>query len=607
MKPSLQPGASIATATTLEILRRVLAEHGRANLKSYAGILVLMIGVAGCTALSAWFMKHLVNAATAETPSVSIFYFPILVSSLFIVKGLLSYFQEVGVARVGARIVGDVQRRLYDHLLHMDIGFFQRRSSADLITRMSNGANAVRDAIKLAFLGLGRDALTVIGLCVVMIIQDAVLFAIVLATAPLAYLLLRNLSARTKKAAKSEAAGMADIVALTRETSQGVRVLKAYQLEQLLRDRMMGATLAVEAQRNRLARVKAAVAPLSEVLSGLAIGLVILYASWRSQGNPEHIGSLFSFITALLMAGEPLRRLSRLHVDMTTATERIRMLYGLFEEQAADSLTSRQRELVVSRGDVAFDNVSFGYRPTVPVLDRVSFTCPGGKITALVGGSGAGKTTILGLMQGFFIPTSGDITIDGTHLNDVSLASLRGAMSYLDQEAFLFEGTVEENIVGSCTDRDRSRVMEAARFAGADRFIETLAHGYETPIRELASNLSGGQKQRLAIARAFYKNAPLLLLDEPTSALDGATEEHIRQAIFSLAEGRTTVIVAHRLSTIRQADLIHVLDAGRVVESGSHTELMQRGGAYARLFASTLQDGEEGDAAATSQRHRESA
>jgi ATP-binding cassette subfamily B protein len=545
-----------------------------------------MIIVAASTALSAWIMKDLVNSALARSEANSVLYFPLLVCGLFLVKGIFAYLQEVGVAKIGARIVAEVQERLYDHILHMDVGFFQRRSSGDLITRMSNGANAVRDALNLTAVTLGRDLLTVVGLSIVMLVQDPILFAIVITTAPIAVLMLRRLSAMAKKATKSEAGGMAEVVSLTRETSQGIRMLKSFRLEKLLKMRMSAATRAVEEQRNKLARVRAAVAPLSEILSGFAIAAVIFYGAWRSQTDPDSIGRLFSFITALLLAGEPLRRLSRLHVDLATASERIAMLYSILDMPALEAAGRDKPSLLVKEGQIVFDNVTFSYNKAKPVLNAVSLTCPGGKTTAILGVSGGGKTTLLGLLQGFFRPTKGSIRIDGTPIEAVLLTSLRDQIAYLDQEAFLFEGTIEDNIVGSCAVRDANRVAEAATLAGAEQFILSTKQGYQTRVQELGSNFSGGQKQRIAIARAFYKNAPILLLDEPTSALDHEAEVHIRDALKTLSRGRTTIVVSHRLSTVQDADMIYVLAGGEVRESGTHQQLMVRGGIYAVQYKS---------------------
>jgi ATP-binding cassette subfamily B protein len=293
---------------------------------------------------------------------------------------------------------------------------------------------------------------------------------------------------------------------------------------------------------------------------------------------------LFSFITALLLAGEPLRRLSRLHIDLATASERIAMLYTIFDMRPVEAPDASKRSLVVKDGQIVFDNISFCYQKNKPVLNAVNLTCPGGRTTAILGVSGGGKTTLLGLVQGFFRPTKGSIFIDETPISEVSLESLRDQIAYLDQEAFLFEGTIEDNIVGSCLVRDPIRVAEAARLAGAEQFILSLKHGFQTTVQELGTNFSGGQKQRIAIARAFYKDAPILLLDEPTSALDHDAEVHIRDALKNLSRGRTTVVVTHRLSTVRDADVIYVLAGGQVLESGTHQELMARGGVYAGQY-----------------------
>lgn len=582
--------------TTFDVVRRVLLEYGRAHAVGYAIVISFMVIVALCTSLSAWIMKDLVNAALGTDNVQSVLYFPLLVAGLFIIKGCFSYLQQVGVARIGARIVADVQRQLYAHLLRMDMAFFQQRSSGELITRMQNGAGAVREAINLVAVTLGRDLLTVIGLCCVMLFQDPVLFFIVLGLAPIAAFALRQLSATAKHVTKSETSGMATIVSLTRETSQGIRMLKSFQLENILQDRMNAATAQLEARRNKLAQIKAAVAPLSEVMSGFGIAAVVLYGTWITQDDPKNIGSLFSFLTALLLAGEPLRRLSRLHIDLATAAERISLMYAIFDTPPVELDDGVGENLVVRDGDIRLRDVTFDYPTGKRALNGINLDIPGGKVTALVGPSGGGKTTILGLLQAFFRPKSGEITIDGVSLRNISLASVRRNISYLDQEAFLFEGTVEDNIVGSCTIRDRARVINAAQMAGADDFIQRMAEGYDTPVRELATNLSGGQRQRIGMARAFYKNAPILLLDEPTSALDSATEAQIRKAVSTFSQGRTTVVVAHRLSTVKSADLIHFIADGTVLESGTHSELLALGGHYASQLRTYLVDDEAEEA-----------
>ena len=386
-------------SSTYAIVRRVMLEQGSKYLGSYLIVFVFMVIVAGCTSLSAWLMKNLVNATMTPDSTTSPIYYPLLVSGLFIVKGAFSYFQDISVTRIGGRIVNSMQTELYDHLLRMDVAFFHKQSSSHLITRMTNGANAVREVINLVAVTLGRDLLTVLGLCGVMIAQDPWLFVIVLATAPIAGFLLRQLSAAAKNATKSETHGLTEILSLTRETVQGIRMLKAFQLEDVLAKRMQTATAATEQRRNQLARIKASVAPISEILSGVAIGAVVLYATLRSQANPENVGALFSFIAALLLAGEPLRRLSRLHIDLTTATERVAMFYDILDKTQVEPVIDDRPALTIKQGDIEFKGVSFAYPGSQKnVLSDFSIAFPGGKFTAVVGMSGGGKTTILSLI-----------------------------------------------------------------------------------------------------------------------------------------------------------------------------------------------------------------
>ena len=340
---------------------------------------------------------------------------------------------------------------------------------------------------------------------------------------------------------------------------------------------------ALQRLNNKIVAVKARVNPLMETAAGLAIAAAVAYAGWRTMSHGRSPGEFFAFIAALLMAGEPLRRLSRLHLQLVSSAVQVRMLYDILDTPAAEADSAPKSPLVVTRGEVRFDNVSFAYRKSTPVLNELSFTAPAGKTTALVGLSGSGKTTVFNLLQRLWRPSSGRITIDGQALDDVSLASLRRQIALVSQDVFLFEGTIRENLVGNQKDCSDEAIRAAARAAHADEFISRLPEGYDTPVGELGGRLSGGQRQRLSIARAFLKDAPLILLDEPTSALDSETERIIQTALQSLTHGRTTIVIAHRLATVARADVIHVLDGGMVVESGTQAELLRHDGRYARL------------------------
>ncbi|MDH4981181.1 ABC transporter ATP-binding protein [Hyphomicrobium sp. D-2] len=570
-------------ASTFEIVRRLALEHFGSYARRYAGAFVLMSIFAGCTALTAWLMKDVVNRIFVAQDRHAMVWLPLVICGLFIVKGFAAYFQEVSLAQIGNRIVADTQRRLFGHVLQMDASFFLRQSSAELVTCISQRAGAVRDVLNILALGVGRDLFTLLSLLAVMLSQDVMMTAMAVVVGPIIAVGLRRLTKRVRNAANSEFQSMTNVVATMRESAQGIRIVKSFQLEPVMEQRMGDAIGAVERVNNKLTQIQSLTNPLIETAGGVAVAGVVAYAGWRSVTSGQTPGELFAFLTALLMAADPLRRLSRLQLQLAAAAAGARTLYAIIDTPVRESRDATPA-LAVDRGEVSFDGVSFAYQANASVLRDLSFKAQGGKVTAIVGLSGSGKTTVFNLIQKLWHPDAGRISIDDQQLTDISTLSLRSQISLVSQDVFLFEGTIRENIEAGAPSTSEAALRAAARAANIDTFIESLPHGYNTPVGELGAMLSGGQRQRISIARAFLKNARIILLDEPTAALDSHSEQHIQLALARLMKGRTTIVIAHRLSTVAAADRIIVLSEGSVAEAGSHAELMQLGGLYAHLY-----------------------
>jgi ATP-binding cassette, subfamily B, bacterial MsbA len=573
----------VSRSPTLRLLGRILHDNGRAYLPRYLVAFLFMGLFAGCTALSAWMMRDVINRIFVDHDPGALAWIPAAIVAIFAVKGLASYGQEVTLARVGNRFIAETQRRMFDHVLQMDMGFHQRRPSNELIMLITQGANSARDMLNILAVSFGRDAMTLGGLVVVMVTQDPVMSAICLVGGPFIAIALRKLNRQIRKVTENQYGSLATIIGAMRETSQGIRIIKAFQLEGLQRERMHVGIRSVERMGNKIVAVQAGLNGIIEMVAGLAIGLVVLYAGWRNASFGDTPGQFFAFIAALLMASDPLRRLSRMQLQLTAASAGVQMMYDLLDVPASEKGTPAP-DLVVRSGEVRFEKVRFSYAPGAPVLDDLDLVAPAGRTTALVGTSGGGKTTIFSLLQRFWEPESGAILIDGQPVSGVSLASLRGAIALVSQDVFLFDGSIGDNIRAGRRNTSDAEVAAAARTAHADGFIGSLPEGYDTPVGELGAQVSGGQRQRIALARAVLKNAPIILLDEPTSALDSETEAAIQRALGELTSGCTTLVIAHRLATVVRADLIHVIDGGRVIESGSHHELLRAKGAYARLY-----------------------
>lgn len=570
--------------TTSDLLKRLARDYGREYTPQYVMAIAAMMVVAATTSLSAYIMKHVIDTIFVHQNRTALAGITLSIMAIFTVKGIAAYVSEVLVGSIGNRIVAHTQRRMYDHLLKVDVAFFHKFSSADLVTRLSNNATSTRDVLNMISMSFGRDLFTIVGLLATMIYLDPIMTVLAFIGGPIIAFTSRKLRERVQKAAKSEVNSVSGVIKATRELSQGVQVVKSFQLEDRMRGKALEAINAVERLTNRMLRIKATVNPLMETAGGVAVASVVAYAGWRNLYYGDTPGQFFAFITALLLCADPARRLSRVHLQLSQAVIGVRMMYELLDTPAREDEPPGKPELKITQGAIEFHNVSFGYIPAKPVINGLNLIAPAGKTTALVGLSGGGKSTIFALLQLFRVPQAGAITIDGQNIEDMSLLSVRRNISTVGQDAFLFEGDILDNIRTGLESATDEMCVEAAKSANADDFISKLPNGYKTQVGELGGQVSGGQRQRIALARAFLKNAPIILLDEPTSALDSRTEEIIQRELRQLTKDKTTIVIAHRLSTILHADLIHVIEGGQVIESGTHDDLLELGGAYSQLF-----------------------
>ena len=576
---------------TLPLLKRLFAEHGRPHMRSYILAGLLMGIAAGTTALSAWLLKPILNHMVDADGFKTLRMLAWGVVGLFALRGLVTWGYQVMLARTGNRIVAGVQRRLYEHLLRQDMSFFQDRHSTEFMTRLSIAAGGVRDTLQTLITSAGRDILTLVGLIIVMIIQDPIMALIALSIMPVGGFLLSKLIKRVRKSARRSYDGSARILETMQETMQGIRIVKSFNLESIMRGRMSSAVREVEKSVNRMASGQAVSSPISDTVAGIAIGAVIFYGSWRVTIAGADPGSFFSFVAALLMAYEPGKKLARMHLDLQSGLTGARMIYEVLDTPAREEQREGLPKLNVGEGRIAFENISFGYRPDEFVLDGIDLVAEPNATTALVGPSGGGKSTIIALIQRFYSPASGRIAIDGQNISDVDLVSLRDRIAFVSQDVFLFRGTIRENIALGKPGATDAEIEQAARMANAHDFIMGFKTGYETGVGEQGAQLSGGQRQRIAIARAFLKNAPIILLDEPTAALDSESEREVQKALDSLRQGRTTLVVAHRLQTIVNSDRICVIENGKAVETGTHEQLMAARGTYHAFFATQFGEG----------------
>jgi ATP-binding cassette subfamily B protein len=566
------------------LIRRLIVEQGAIYWRRYLMAFALMAVSAATTAGSAYLLGKVINQAYVDKNVRGIAILSAITVVIFIIKGAATYGHQVILSQISNAILANNQRRLFSKLMTESVAFFSERHSSEFLARLTAGANAVTQVLSLLINAVGRDLLSLIGLIIVMVTQDPYMALFGFLVAPPAMLVLRKLVKRIKGLAHNQFTGTADIMETMQESLQGIRTVKAFTLEQAMRERIDVSISEVEHNANKMARVSNRSSPLMETLGGFAVAGALMYGGYRVVVSGATPGEFFSFLTAFLLAYEPAKRLARLNIELNSYLIGARKLLEIVDSPATEPADDDKPALKLTDARVELRDVSFAYRPNEPVLNRMCFVAEPGKVTALVGPSGGGKSTVLALLLRFYELIEGEIRIDGQNISGVSRNSLRHQTAYVGQDVYLFRATIRDNIAFGKQGASEDEIIAAAKAACAHDFIMGFPLGYDTPVGEHGTQLSGGQRQRIAVARALVKNAPVILLDEATAALDSESEQQVQEAIEHLCQNRTTIVIAHRLHTIMHADAILVVEGGEIVERGRHDDLLRRGGRYASFF-----------------------
>ncbi len=574
----------------LAVFRRFLA-----YLRPYKGrVFIAVVGsllVAGSNVAIAKLIQPLVDKIIAVGDASLIKFVPLVVVALAIVKGVARYGQEYFIKTAGQLVVQDLRNEIYTHSLSLSMGYFSRHSSGQLLSKIINDIGMLQRSAADVLVGGVRESFSLIGLVVLAFYNDWKLASVAFLVLPVAIIPATIIGRKIKNNTRKGLQAMGGLSAILQETYAGIKVVKSFGREKDESSRFF-----YENQRyyhfiRKVLKYNSASAPIVELLGSLGMAGVAWYGLHRVFSGAITQGELFSFIAAVAMMYGPVKRLSKVSNLVHTSVGAAERVFEVIDEKPEITFSSDPVSLGRARGAVAFHRVTFAY-DSLPVLKGVSLTVSAGEVVALVGPSGSGKTTMVGLLNRFYDPQEGVITIDGVDIRRLSLADLTGNIALVDQETFLFHDTIMNNIRYGRQDASDDEVVLAARQACADEFIDLLPEKYETSIGDRGLRLSGGQRQRICIARAILRDAPILILDEATSALDTESEAMVQKALANLMANRTTFVIAHRLSTVRYADTIVVLEGGEIRDVGSHEDLLAKDGLYKKLYEMQFEDGQ---------------
>lgn len=569
---------------TRQLFKRLLREH----ILCYKTHFFMAIGFLVLAALSnaaiPYFLKPIFDDIFVRQDKATFAYICTAVFAVFICRGVAAYGEAVTMTNLGQRIVSDIQNRLFKHLINTDYSFFQQNATGRLISVFTNDINLMRGTVSNVIISLAKDSLNLFCLLALLFVRDPLLASTSLVLLPTVFLVLSKLNKKFRRVVDKTQDEHGALTSYLSQIFQGIRVVKAYCMEAYEIVRMQNQTNAIVALITKSSQTRAISNPIIDLLAGITVTSILVYGGLQVMNGTRTTGDFVSFITALFLAYEPLKRISNINHNLQEGITAAQRVFTVIDTPT--NIQSAVNALQKSRfnGQINFKDVSFTYPNGKQALSHIDIQISPGQKVAFVGSSGSGKSSLINLVPRFYDTTAGEILIDGVPISNYDLQNLRHNISLVSQEISLFDDTIYNNILYGDINATKEDIIAAAKSAGAHEFIEKLEQGYETVVGENGTLLSGGQRQRIAIARAILKNAPILLLDEATSALDSQSEKHIQDAFTVLMQNKTSLVVAHRLSTIIDSDVIYVLENGKIVEQGTHQELLQRQGNYYNLW-----------------------
>jgi ATP-binding cassette, subfamily B, bacterial MsbA len=569
----------------IEILKRLFFEYTIKHLKKILLSLLCAMLVAASTSSIAYLLDPAIKKIFIEKDQSLILVIPILIVVAFATKGLSLYIAKVLMIDVSEEVRKDLQCDMLGNLISADTQLIDDKHTGKFISTLTNDVSHITNLISTAVLNIFKDSLTLIGLLFVMFFQNWKLSLIAIIMIPLASLAARTLGKRIGKVATEQMLKAGALNTYLIELFKNHKLIKIFQQEKYENNRADKFIDEVKEKSKKIATVYVRSSPIMETLTGIMIAILIFYSGKLILKNELDINNFFSFLAAMMLAYQPVRSLATLNITINQGLSAAVRILPVIDEKSKLVKNNNETKLQVSDGNIELKNISFKYgENTGNVLNSVNLKMLGGKMTSLVGHSGAGKSTILNLIPRFYDPASGDIQIDNQSIYKCTLNSLRRNISLVTQDTTLFDDTIRNNIAYANLDASQKEIEEAAKHSFASEFIEKLPNKYETLIGENGTRLSGGEKQRLSIARAMLKKSQIILLDEATSSLDAETENKIQEAINFLTKNRTTIVIAHRLSTILNSDKIYVIDSGNINAEGTHDELLKKSSIYKNFY-----------------------
>jgi subfamily B ATP-binding cassette protein MsbA len=571
---------------SLNLYRRLLT-YVRPYWIKVALAMASMAGFAGATSYMAFLAQPIVDGMVGQDVT-RLRILPLQLMGVFLARGFFDYWQEYLIRYAGQQAVADLRQSLYEHLQTLSVGFFTRIPTGVVISRITNDVNLVQASVSSAITGLLKHPLTIIGLAGVAFYRDWMLATVAFLILPVAIIPIYRFSRKIRRVSIRSLQMMAELTNVIHETTTGVRIVKAFNMEGYEKKRFREENARYVRQIMKRVKVRALSSPVMEVIGGAVVCLIFLLGSFY-VARGYSLGKLASFVSALLLLYRPIKSLVETNNMIQEGLAAGTRVFELLDEKPHITETNGGSPLRGVEDSIEFKDVSFMYEQDW-VLRDINLKVKVGEVVALVGSSGGGKTTLANLIPRFYDVTEGQILIDGIDIREFTLRSLREQIGIVTQQTILFNDTAKRNIAYGNFDRSEEEIIAAAKAANAHDFIQSLPQGYDTIIGEQGVKLSGGQRQRIAIARALFKNAPILILDEATSSLDSESELEVQTALEKLMARRTVFVIAHRLSTIRKAKRILVVQDGRIVEEGDHRQLMTLGGEYRRLYRLQFRD-----------------